>query len=438
MKAAMAQISKNTLDEDLPVMPAKAAHLLLYVITGLLALSVIWAAFAELDEVTRGQGRVIPSKHLQVVQNLEGGIVEAILVRQGERVEAGDVLVRLDNTQFNAVFLQGQESYTVLRARISRLEAEANGTKLVFDEELTTLAPALVASEVAIFNARNAEFLATVQVEESKLAQRRRSLSEAKVSMETALETDRLATSEVDMLAPLVARGIEPRLELLRAEQRRAEAQGNFKVAELAASRAAAGVEEVEHILSSLKERQRAEAFEALAVAKAELSAMVQELPALQDRVARTDVRAPISGTVNRLHVATVGGVIRPGEPIVEIVPKDGSLLVEAFINPSDIAFLRAGQDAQVKLTAYDYSRYGFLDGKVETISADAIENEDGESLYRIEVRTIGSALNSGEGELEIIPGMVAEVDILNGKRTVLDYILKPISNVKSRALRES
>lgn len=434
----MAQITENKLDDDLPVMPARAAHLLLYVITALLALSVLWAAFAELDEVTRGQGKVIPSKHLQVVQNLEGGIVETILVRQGQHVEAGDVLVRLDNTQFNAVFLQGQESYNALRARISRLEAEANGTDIVFDEELEHSAPTLVANETALFNARKAQFIATVSVEESKLAQRRRSLSEANVTMATALESDRLATSEVDMLAPLVERGIEPRLELLRAEQRRAEAQGTFKVAELAASRAASGVEEVEHTLSSMKERQRAEAFEALALAKAEISAMVQELPALQDRVARTDVRAPISGTVNRIHVATVGGVVRPGEPIVEIVPQDGSLLVEAFIKPADIAFLRAGQDAQVKLTAYDYSRYGFLEGKVETISADAIENEDGEGLYRIEVRTIGSSLESADGDLEIIPGMVAEVDILNGKRTVLDYILKPISNVSSRALRES
>jgi len=434
----MAQITENKLDDDLPVMPARAAHLLLYVITALLALSVLWAGFAELDEVTRGQGKIIPSKHLQIVQNLEGGIVETILVRQGQHVEAGDVLVRLDNTQFNAVFLQGQESYNALRARISRLEAEANGTDISFDEELERIAPTLIANETALFNARKAQFIATVSVEAAKLAQRRRSLSEANVTMATALESDRLATSEVNMLAPLVERGIEPRLELLRAEQRRAEAQGTFKVAELAASRAASGVEEVEHTLSSMRERQRAEAFEALAIAKAEISAMVQELPALQDRVARTDVRAPISGTVNRIHVATVGGVVRPGEPIVEIVPQDGSLLVEAFIKPADIAFLRAGQDAQVKLTAYDYSRYGFLEGKVETISADAIENEDGEGLYRIEVRTIGSSLESADGDLEIIPGMVAEVDILNGKRTVLDYILKPISNVSSRALRES
>lgn len=424
--------------DDLPVMPARAANLLLLIITGLLGLSIVWAAFADLDEVTRGQGRVIPSKHLQVIQNLEGGIVEAILVRQGQDVEAGDVLVRLDNTQFNAVFLQGQESYNSLTARIARLEAEANDTPLRFDPALEESAPQLVASERALHNARQAEFLSSVQVEEAKLTQRRQSLDEARVGMATALETEQLATAEVNMLSPLVERGIEPRLELLRAEQRRAEARGAYKTSELAASRAEASVAEVEFNLKSLQERFRAEAFEQLSAAKAELSAMLQELPALQDRVARTDIRAPISGTVNRIHVATVGGVIRPGEPIVEIVPHDGSLLVEAFINPSDIAFLRPGQDAQVKLTAYDYSVYGYLQGKVETISADAIANEDGESFYRIEVRTEGSSLKGDEGELQIIPGMVAEVDILNGKRSVLDYILKPISNVKSRALRES
>jgi len=236
-----------------------------------------------------------------------------------------------------------------------------------------------------------------------------------------------------------VEKGIEPQIELLRARQRAGAARGDYQIAKLSADRAAGGVEEAQFEIEALKQRFRAQVVEELAAAKAELASIMEELPALQDRVVRTDVRAPIDGVVNQVLVTTVGGVVQPGQPIVELVPRDDSLLVEAYVNPADIAFLRPGQKAQVKLTAYDYNIYGALDGRLEHISADAIQNEDGVSLYRINVRTDTNVLKGEDGEdLPIIPGMIAEVDILNGKRTVLDYLLSPLNKVREKALRES
>ncbi|RME68501.1 MAG: HlyD family type I secretion periplasmic adaptor subunit [Alphaproteobacteria bacterium] len=427
----------ENLEHGLPVAPARAANILLWTVTGAVLLLVLWAALARIDEVTRGIGRVIPSQQLQVVQNLEGGIVEAILVKQGQEVRAGDVLLRLDNTQFNAAFLQGQEGFNALSAKIARLEAEVAGTALTFDAALEKGAPVAVATERALYAARRAEMQAALNVRQSQWVQRRQSLQEAEVAIATAEQNEALAVAERDMLAPLVEKGIEPQIELLRARQRVATAQGEARAAKLAAARAAQAVEEAKLEIQAVKERYRSAAAQELADAKTEMAALVEELPALRDRVSRTEVKAAIDGVVSRVLVNTVGGVVKPGEPLVEIVPRDDSLLIEAEISPADIAFLRAGQRARVKLTAYDYRTYGAMNGRLEYISPDAIENDNGQRVYLVHVRTDSKTLSSKDGDLPIIPGMVAEVDVLNGKRSVLDYILKPLSEVRDKALRE-
>ncbi len=425
------------LDQDLPVTPTRAANLLLWVITGSVVLLILWAALAQIDEVTRGLGRVVPSQQLQVVENLEGGIVKEILVREGQEVSAGDLLIRLDSTQFNAAFLQGQEGFNALSAKIARLEALVNDQPLRFAPALEDGAPVIVASERALYAAQRAEMESALNVRRSQLMQRRQSLEEAQVAVAMAVDSEALAVAERDMLAPLVEKGIEPQIELLRARQRVASAKGEAQTARLAATRAAQAVEEAELEIHALEQRYRAEASQALTDAKAEMAGLVEELPALRDRVSRTEVRAAIDGVVNRVLVTTVGGVVKPGEPLVEIVPRDDSLLIATEISPADIAFLRAGQKARVKLTAYDYRTYGALEGRLEYISPDAIENDDGQRVYIVHVRTDADSLATKDGELPIIPGMVAEVDVLNGKRSVLDYILKPIAQVRDKALRE-
>jgi membrane fusion protein, adhesin transport system len=420
------------------VKPAFAANLLLFTIAAFVGIAILWATFAELDQVTRGNGKVIPASNLQIVQNLEGGIVQEILAVQGQSVKKGDVLLRMDATQFNADFARGRQGYNALVAKITRLQAEVNGGALIFPGGLYKASPDIVAAESALYQARISELNAGITISGSRLNQARQAMSEAQVNAQTASEAKRMAKDEIAMIAPLVEKGIEPRIELLRVQGRASQADGAAAAAALAAKQASAAVTTAQGELNQIRGTYRSRAQEELAASKAELGATGQSLPALQDRVTRTDVLAPITGTVNRVLVATVGGVVKPGEPLVEIVPKDDALLIEAQISPADIGFLRPNQPALVKLTAFDFGTYGGLQGKVEYISPDAVKDErTGETFYTIRVRTTASVIQTKNGPEPITAGMVAEVDVLNGKRSVMDYILSPIKKVGGRALRE-
>jgi len=425
-------------DAALPIEPAKAANYLLYAIAGLVLSTLLWASFAKLDRVTRGEGRVVTSNHLQEVQYLEGGIIEEILVSAGEDVKAGEILVKLDPTQMNVEFTQGREGYNALAARIARLEAEAGLSALRFPVPLERAAPQIIADERALHAARQAEMDAALSVERAKLNQRREALEGAKIAEQTAAEALSLADQELEMMTKLVERGIEPRVELLRARQREASARGERQRGKIAVAKAKLEVSEAEGEVDRILKTFASSAADELNTAKIELSDLEGELPALRDKVARTEIRAPVSGVVNRVLVSTVGGVVAPGETIVEIVPSEDSLLIEARIKPADIGFLRIGQEANVSITAYDSSVYGSLDGLIETISPDAIEDEKtGERYYAIMVRTHAEAIRSKRGELRILPGMAADVAILNGKRTVLGYIMKPLADIGGKALKD-
>jgi adhesin transport system membrane fusion protein len=425
-------------DEALPIEPARAAQILLYSIAGFFFIALLWAATASLDKVTRGEGRVVPSNQLQEVQYLEGGIVKEILVKAGEAVKAGQVLVRLDPTQFNAEFTQNQEGYNLLYARVARLEASAAGKPLVFPAELERAAPQIVGDERNLYNARMEELNASLAVETAKLDQRKQSLEEARVALDYSKQALDLAAEELKLMKPLVAKGIEPQIELLRVRQREAEARGDMQRAGIAVMRSELEVSEAESEILRIRKTFSASVADELAKAKAEFLDLSGSLPALQDKVSRTEVKAPIDGVVNRVLVSTIGGVVQPGETIVEIVPSEDTLLVEAKIKPADIGFLKIGQAARVKLSAYDSSVYGSLEGRIETISADAIKEEGKDDrYYLIRVRTDKKSIKTKKGELQILAGMAAEVDILNGKRTVLAYLLKPVADVQNRALRE-
>ncbi|NWG91054.1 MAG: HlyD family type I secretion periplasmic adaptor subunit [Parvularculaceae bacterium] len=420
----LALTSDADIDSELPIEPSRAAQYLLYAISGLLFFALVWASFAKLDRVTRGEGKFVPSNHLQQVQYLEGGIIKEILVRPGAEVKKGDVLVRVDPTQVSAEMSQGKDGYNALAARIARLEAAAAGRPLAFPPGLERAAPDITANERKLFDARQSEFDSALAVEAGKLA-------EAEAALAYAMETLALAEQELAIVAPLVAKGIEPKLELIRARQRVAAAQGEKRSAEIAVKSAASETERI-------KSTYFASIADELAKAKAEMSGISGELPALADKVARTDVKSPIDGVVHRVLVATIGGVVQPGQTIVEVVPHGDTPLVEAKIKPADIGFLRVGQAARVKVSAYDSSTYGAIDGTIETISPDAIENEkDGQRHFLITVRLADEAFRTKDGALPLMPGMAAEVDVLNGKRTVLAYMLKPIAEVSNKALQE-
>lgn len=421
---SLATASDIEIDDNLPIEPSRAAQYLLYAIAGLLFVFLVWASIAKLDRVTRGEGRFVPSNHLQQVQYLEGGIIKSIRVKPGDLVEKGQILVTVDPTQINAQFTQGEDGYNMLAARIARLEAEAAGAEPSFPEDVRNAAPEIVADEQKLYTARRQEYDAAIAVESGKLA-------EAEAALDYATQSYSLAAQELAIVEPLVEKGIEPKLELIRARQRSASALGDKQRAEIA-------VKNARNEADRIKSTYLAAVADDLAKAKGDMAGVSGTLPALRDRVDRTEVRSPIDGVVHRVLVATIGGVVQPGQTIVEVVPAGDTPLVEAKIKPADIGFLRVGQAARVKVSAYDSSTYGAIDGNIETISPDAIENEKtGDRHFLITVRLSESALPSKDGALPLMPGMAAEVDVLNGKRTVLAYLLKPIAEVSNKALQE-
>ncbi len=422
-----------------PIQPALVSRLLLWIVAALTGSLLLWAALANVDEVATAQGRVVPSRQLQIVSNLEGGTVKAILVRAGATVRAGQPLLQLDGAQFSAEFGKTSATFQALTARVARLEGEVAGRAPAYPAALTGSAPQIVANERALYAARTADQSAAASVEQARLEQAERALGQAQVEAGMRAGAVALADSEVAMLTPLVTKGIEPRIELTRALAAQAQARGAASGGALAVSRARGAVAEARSGLRGVRERYRSQSAESLTSARAELAAQGVTLPALQDRVTRTEVRAPIAGTVNRVLVATVGGSVRPFEPLVEIVPLNEALVVEADLKPADVAFVRIGQHATVKLTAYDYSVYGALDGIVERVSPDAIVNErSGESHFTIRVRTRQGSLKAQDGSpLPVGAGMMAQVDVLGHKRSVLSYLLTPVSKLSDNAFRE-
>jgi adhesin transport system membrane fusion protein len=399
---------------------------------------IYWASVAALDEVTRGDGRVIPSQRVQVIQNLEGGIVSEILVREGQIVERDSVLVRIANTAAEAD-LQGNRAQShALRGAIARLEAELQGAgALEFPASLVADAPDIVAAERRLAEARRDQLEAQVAVMREQGDQRRSEIVELEARI-VALERSRaLAQQELGIVEPLIRSGSGSRIELVRIQQRVNDIQTQITAAELALPRARNAHAEVLRRIDERRATFRSEASTDLNQRRAQLAALTEKLQADRDRVTRTEVRSPVRGTIKDMKVSTVGGVIRPGQDILEIVPLEDTLLVEAQLRPADIAFVRPGQPAVVKVTAYDFSIFGGLEAELEQISADTIQDERGERWFRVRLRTQKAHLGTEEKPLPIIPGMTAGVEILTGRKTVLDYLMKPILRARDRALRE-
>ena len=415
------------------------ASVLLWVVVALTFALLLWAGLARVDEVVHAPGKVMPSSRLQVVSNLEGGVVAEILVRSGDKVRQGQPLLRLDATAVTADFNRSDTTQDALLARAARLDAEARGVPLVFPAAITARAAGLVANESALHGAQISARASERGIAAARIEQASRSLSEARADADARGEALAQARREVEIIAPLVEKGAEPAMALVRAQSSARQAASVHAGAALATRRAAAALTEAEGALHSVDDRFRATASDTLATTRAEIAAQSKALPALADRMRRAELRAPVAGIVNRVLATTIGGSIRPGEPLVEVVPMADSLVIEALVAPADIAFIRIGQKATVKISAYDYSVYGSLPGKVESIAPDAIVNErTGESHFTVRVRTDTSAL-VGEGgvRLPISAGMMAEVDVLGRERTVLNYLLTPLTRLRDTAFRE-
>lgn len=415
----------------------RSGRLILWVTVAFLVCAVAWADRAELDEVTRGTGRVVPSRQVQVVQNLEGGILAELSIKEGDVVEEGQVLLRIDDTRFSSSLRENRIRFLALKAKAARLRAEGNDTDFEAPTEVLEEEPSLVEQERTLLRSRQEELASTTDILNRQITQRRQELGELRAQRAQLRRGHGLVSKELNMTRPLVAEGAISEVEVLRLEREVSELRGQLDANSHGISRLESKLEEAKTKVREAKLHFQNQARAELNDTMAELSGLSESGLALKDRVARTAVRSPVRGTVKELLVNTLGGVIQPGADLVKIVPLEDSLLVEARIRPADIAFLRPGQNSVVKFTAYDFAIYGGLDASLEQIGADTITDERNDTFYRVLVRTERNYLGSQDHPLPLIPGMLTEVDILTGKKTVLDYLLKPVLRAKERALRE-
>lgn len=429
---------ERLIDEGRGRKSARGSLLLLLILSCLVFFGV-WAHYTEIDDVTRSEGRIVPSGDVQKVQAAESGVVMRIFVNEGELVEAGAPLMELDGEVLASQFVQEQQRAYGLRARIERLEAEIDGAALDFDEELIRDAPGLVQTEAALYAARLARLRDDVSVLENRRRQRQQELLENRIAESTAAETLGIVSEQVKMIEPLVKRGLEPEISLLNLRRTEAEARGDAKRSAAILERLGSALEEIDGQIAARRSDFRASALDDLAKAASELATLQPLLPALENRAARALLRAPVRGVVNRILRTTIGGTAQRGEDLVEIIPLDDHHMVEAYVRPADIAFLYPGQPVKVKVTAYDFSRYGGLDGEIVRIGADAVTRSErnDEPVFIVGVATTGEITDQAGDPVDIIPGMTAEVDILAGRKTVLDYIIRPVVRVKERAFRD-
>ncbi len=416
---------------------APSAYLLSATVCLLIAAFIVWAHYAIIDEVTRGWGQVIPSQHVQVIQNLEGGILDDLFVQENVIVDKGDVLLRLNNetasSHYRDAFTQALEH----RAAIARLEAEIKGGGITFPEDILRHDPQIVEDQRQIYATRKKTLDLELHLLRSRYEQKVQEIAEMQNKKKKLEQNLALTREQVDIAEPLVKKRVYPRVDFLTLQREVVSLKGDIRTLELSIPRTRNEAEEIKRRQSHRVAEFHSEAANEINKRRMDLKSLQETLSAGKDRVTRTDVRSPVRGTVKQIHINTIGGVIRPGETIMEIVPLDDTLLIEAKIRPADIAFIRPGQKTMIKITAYDFSIYGGLEGELEQISADTIQDDRGESYYKVKIRTETNALTHQGKPLPIIPGMTAGVEILTGKKSVLDYLLKPILKARNSALRE-
>ncbi|WP_194207191.1 HlyD family type I secretion periplasmic adaptor subunit [Superficieibacter sp. 1612_C1] len=427
------EVNKALLDDS-----PRVVRITLWAIFAFFLALIVWASLASIDEVTRGEGRAIPSSRLQKVQNLEGGIVAQVFVHEGEVVQAGAPLLRLDDTRFKSNAGETEADRLSLQARIQRLNAQLNDQQtLTLNPEIVKQAPDIAQGEIDLFNSVNKRIQDEIAGLNEQLVQKKQDLLDYKAKQAQFRNSLRLLQQEISMSVPLVAKGAISKVEVLRLQRSEVDTRGQLDSVTLSIPGAEAAIKEIQSKIAETRGRYRSDALSQLNEARTDLSKIEASGKAIEDRVNRTLVTSPVRGIVQQLLVNTIGGVIQPGNDLVEIVPLDDTLLIETKIRPQDIAFLHPGQRAIVKFTAYDYTIYGGLEGKLEQISPDTVTDKDGKSYYVIRLRTDKNHLGSDSKPLLIIPGMVASVDIITGKKTILAYLMKPILRARAEAFRE-
>jgi adhesin transport system membrane fusion protein len=427
--------------EDLAdrIKPKAVSNLLLWLIIGFIVVFIAWASIVKLDRTVHAPGRVVPSSRLQVLSNFEGGVVSAILVHVGDLVKRGQPLVRLDQTQAGAEFGSSEITVGALNAKIARLQAEIAGREPVYPAAATPEVGQQIGIERSLHAARMSDLASLSAAGAARAAQAERAVAEARSAYASRVSARDSAKRQLEMIRPLVDRGIEPQLTLIQLENSAAVAGTDAAQASAAIARAQSAVAEARASLAQVRSSWRAQAGTDLAAAQSEMAARQRSMPALAAKLGRSTVASPVDGRVNRVLVSTVGSSIGAGQPIVEVVPSAETLTVEALVSPKDIAAVRIGQRARVNITAYESGVYGGMDGRVLTISPDAtVEERTGESHYTVRVRADAQNFRGPEGQRLVIgPGMTADVNLIGDKRSIMAYILTPFTRLREEALRE-
>lgn len=406
-----------------------------------LGLALVWASTAEIDELSRAEGRVIPSSKTQVIQSAEAGVVAEILVRRGEQVKKGQQLVRLDDTTTTSSAGEVEAKVRALQAQVARLQIEYEGRALegyTCPPDVLAEVPAVCDNESKLLKARLDTLNQGKEVLAQRVEQRQRELSEALANKARLEEAYTLAEQNLALIRPMAEKKLVSQTEFLSAQRDVNDTKGQRDAVIESIARLESAVSEAELQVQQAELQFRQDALNDLTLRLAELSSAEQALRGASDRVRRTDIRSPVDGIVNEIAINTVGGFVQPGERLLEVVPMEDALLVEARLKPSDVAFVLPGQPAEIKFTAYDFSIFGGLRGEVQSVGADSIiDPNTRETYYIVLIKTPESVLHYNDEELPILPGMVTTVEILTGKKTVLQYLLKPINKARDEAMRE-
>ena len=434
----MAATDFNKLSRELSGSSGILGSLLLFIIIVLIVVLLLWARVTELDNVTRGQGKIVSSLQNQLVQASEGGVIKARFVEEGAKVKVGEILFEIDPIDAKTSYDQAIQRLSSLKIQEIRLAAEILGEEPNFSNDLVLMAPTVVTGERALYAARKADLRAQISVLEQQLIQRRQQIKEVDVTVSTAEDTLEFIKKQISIVKPLVEIQQYPETELLSLQRQAKDFDGKIEGAIASRLRFETSILEVVDQISSAKQSYSTKSQSELSAIISQIAEVESRLPALKDRVARTKLKSPVNGVVNRLNFETLGGFVKPGDVILEIVPTGDDLIVEGKIDPKDIAYIQPDQDVRISLTAYDASRYGTIDGKVLKVSPDAVDDKaTGMSYYIVDV-SIDTTLYEDDGSaIEILPGMVASVDVLAGKRTILDYFWQPMAKVKERAFTD-
>lgn len=417
--------------------PSRASMLLLFSIVALVTAFIIWAALSRVEEMTRGQGSVVPSKEIQIVQSLEGGVLEEILVSQGDLVKQGQVLMRISDIMFASEERGVEARFLSLRAKRARLQAEAKSADFSVPDEIKEKAPKIAENEMALYESRQSELKNSYEILDQRIARAEADIAEANAQIGRLSQSRRLLNEELAITREMVKKRAVPKLEEIRLNREIADIGGQINAESQRKSSLQADLNGAMKEREGQKAKFESQALSELNEVETQISGLQENLKSIGDRVDRTELRSPVDGIVNNIALTTVGGVVEPAMKLVEIVPVDDELKIIARVPPEEVAFLRPDLPAKVKITAYDAQKYGALDGKLVRIGASSVRDNEGNTFFEIEVRTDKNYMGTEANPLPITPGMVAEVEVITGKRTILEYLMKPLLRARDRALTE-